>query len=215
MAVLRSFNFFLIIYALVAMEATVSKSLKGHKLMISTECSMLSMLPTTRNEGEEHSHEEAFAAFLKMGLRPREAAPEGRKQQEEEEEGHERPKWFSQSLSRSIVASQLCLAVPKVNKSRVLVPDGLVSSYQSKSVSSIGSLRPNGYTSVSFVASAPCNCKILEQPTSLLNKCIALRTLEVRSLICTDRTVRDNNVIALALPLPTMGVNGLALQAYT
>ena len=90
---------------------------KGRELKMSEECSMLSMLPTTRNEGEEHSHEEAFALFQKMGLRPREAAPEGRKQQEKEEEGYERPKWFSQSLSKSIVASQHCFAVLKVNKS--------------------------------------------------------------------------------------------------
>ena len=169
MVVLRSFCLFLIIYAMVALEATSSYYYKGRELMMSTECSMLSMLPTTRNEGEEHSHEEAFAAFLKMGLRPREAAPEGRRQQKEEEEGHRRPNRFNQSLSKSIVASQLCLAVPKVKKSRVLVPDGLVSSYQSKSVSSIGSLRPNRHTSVSFVASAPCNCKILEQPVCLAN----------------------------------------------
>ena len=57
MVVLRSFDFFLFIIALVAMEATVSQTLKGRELMMSTECSMLSMLPITRKEGEEHGHE--------------------------------------------------------------------------------------------------------------------------------------------------------------
>ena len=87
---------------------TLLNTPKGRELMMGNECSMLSMLPTTRNEGEEHGHEEAFATFLKMGLRPREAAPEGRKQYGEEEKGHGGPKWFSQSLSKSIVASQHC-----------------------------------------------------------------------------------------------------------
>ena len=128
MVVLRSFAFIFFVYALVAMEATVSQLFKGRELKMSEECSMLSMLPTTRNEGEERSHEEAFALFQKMGLRPREAAPEGRKQYGEKEKGYGRPKWFSQSLSKSIVASQYCLTVPKVNKSRVLVIDSLVSS---------------------------------------------------------------------------------------
>ena len=84
MVVLRSFSLIFIVYAVVALEATVSNNHKGRELMMSNECSMLSMLSTTRNEGEEYSHEEAFAAFLKMGLRPREAASEGRRQQEEE-----------------------------------------------------------------------------------------------------------------------------------
>ena len=170
MVVLRSLCFILIVYALVAMEATVSNDHKGRELKMSEECSMLSMLPATRADEGEYGPEEAFALFQKMGLRPREAAPEEMKQRMKKEEGPEGSIWFSQSSSESIVISQLCLATSKVNKSRVLIPDGLVSSYQSKSVSSIGSLRPNGHTSVSFVASVSCNCKILEQPTSLLSK---------------------------------------------
>ena len=56
MVVLRSFALFLFGYALVAMEATIShKYSKGRELKMSEECSMLSMLPTTRNEGEEYS----------------------------------------------------------------------------------------------------------------------------------------------------------------
>ena len=59
---------------------------KGRKLMMSNECNMLSMLPTERNEGEEYGPEEAYADYLKMGLRPREAAPEDMKQQDKDKE---------------------------------------------------------------------------------------------------------------------------------
>ena len=55
---------------------------KGRELMMSKDCNMLSMLPTENNEGEEYGPEEAYAEYLEMGLRPREAAPEDRKQQE-------------------------------------------------------------------------------------------------------------------------------------
>ena len=80
--------------------------IKGRELKMSEESSMLSMLPATRADEEEYGPEEAYADYLRMGLRPREAAPEdGRQQQGEEEEGPGRPKWFSQSLSESIVAS--------------------------------------------------------------------------------------------------------------
>ena len=98
--------------------------------------------------------------------------------------------------------------------SGVLINSELVSSNQSKFVSSAGPLRPNGHTSVSFVASALCNCKNLEQLPSLLSKCVVLRTLEVHSLIYTDRTVRNHNVAVLALPTLTKWDNGLALQSY-
>ena len=59
---------------------------KGRELMMSEDCNMLSMLPTEQNEGEEYGPEEAYADYLKMGLRPREAAPEDMKQQEMNEE---------------------------------------------------------------------------------------------------------------------------------
>ena len=47
---------------------------KGRELMMSSDCNMLSMLPTKQNEGEEYGLEEAFADYQKMGLRPREAS---------------------------------------------------------------------------------------------------------------------------------------------
>ena len=53
MVVLRSFALFLFVYAVVALEATISQRYKGRELMMSNECSMLSMLPTRRTEGEE------------------------------------------------------------------------------------------------------------------------------------------------------------------
>ena len=44
MVVLRSFALVLFIYAVVALKATVSQNFKGRELMMSNECSMLSML---------------------------------------------------------------------------------------------------------------------------------------------------------------------------
>ena len=54
--------------------------------MMSNGCNMLSMLPTEQTEGEKYGPEEAFADYQKMGLRPREAAPEDKKQQKEDKE---------------------------------------------------------------------------------------------------------------------------------
>ena len=59
---------------------------KGRELMMSNEYNMPSMLPTENTEGEEYGPEEAYAEYLEVGLRPREAAPEGVKQQEKDEE---------------------------------------------------------------------------------------------------------------------------------
>ena len=56
--------------------------IKGRELMMSRDCNMLSMLPTEQTEGEEYGPEEAYAEYLEMGLRPREAAPEDVKPQE-------------------------------------------------------------------------------------------------------------------------------------
>ena len=62
---------------------------KERELMMSKDCNMLSMLPTKNIEGEGYGPEEAFAEYLRMGLRPREAAPEDRKQQEMTEESEQ------------------------------------------------------------------------------------------------------------------------------
>ena len=60
--------------------------MKERELMMSKDCNMLSMLPTENAEGEKYGPEEAYADYLKMGLKPREAALEDMKQQEEDEE---------------------------------------------------------------------------------------------------------------------------------
>ena len=59
---------------------------QGRELMMSEDCNMPSVLPTEQTEGEEYGPEEAFAEYLRMGLRPREAAPEDMKQQGKDEE---------------------------------------------------------------------------------------------------------------------------------
>ena len=52
---------------------------KGRELMMSEDCNMPSMLPKENFEGDGYGPEEAYAEYLEMGLRPREAAPETEK----------------------------------------------------------------------------------------------------------------------------------------
>ena len=109
---------------------------KGRELMMSKDCNMLSMLPATRADEEEYGPEEAYAEYLRMGLRPREAAPEDGRQQEEEEEeeGTEGSKWFN--LVNCLQSSQLALVGLKPSLS-------IISSQAS------GQFRPDVCTSVS------------------------------------------------------------------
>ena len=178
------FIFMLVNLGMVESEAGGLTNTKGRELTMSEDCNMLSMLPTEQNEGEEYGPEEAYAEYLRMGLRPREAAPEDVKQSEldegSEQETDEETLW--QGLTKM--------------KSDDIRDDIITTMYGGEVNTTVKSAkgksqshpRPVVCASALSVASRPCVSRTL----GLSLSCQSSRCTAVRTPVCQSYFVKRN-----------------------
>ena len=181
---------------------------KGRELMMSKDCNMLSMLPTENIEGEEYGPEEAFAEYLRMGLRPREAAPEDVKPQErdeEQEQGNDKGtlwqglmKMKSDDIRDDVIT--------------MVYDGGVNTTVKSAKDKSQSHPRPVVRASALSVASRPCVSRTLGLSLSCQSsRCTAVRTPVCQSHTLSKGTVAESSVEETLLPV-NVPVSSLSLH---
>ena len=173
------------------------------------------------------------------GLSPMKAAPEGREKKEEQEQGQEERK--TREPTEVVPKNLKCESDPSVGQLNCfslgksnLLESSLIIRQQSSQIAKVSlesslpfqfrqvrvHLRPDVCTSVLFVASKPCKCRILELSVACqLNKRTAERTPLVRCQSLELGTVSEPSVERVLLSvnmqvhsLPLHGGSSLALR---
>ena len=181
---------------------------KGRELMMSEDCNMLSMLPTEGIEGEGYGPEEAFAEYLRMGLRPREAAPEDVKQQEPDEESEQ------ETDEETLWQELMKMKSDDIRDDIITTVYGgeVNTTVKSAKDKSQGHPRPVVRASALSVASRPCVSRTLGLSLSCQSsRCTAVRTPVCQSHALSKGTVAESSVEETLLPV-NMPVSSLSLQ---